>query len=316
MMKPTVPHKRDSGDSSISSSNCPESWMGFCDSDDESDESKGIGRKGTSALPYKTNIKLKCLKTPAPFGTAVKDQHMLELIPRIPASGIIRFKLSERIYTKSSCEVSHKLIPYIDHKGRIYPEHPLGAWKCSSKQFMNTITSTVIKRIYAYYRRKYRDQFRKYGPGQQLLLQVAVLHSILQNNYKLNRWLSIRRFGDLRKVLYYEIKNMENNNKFLFDQIFLPGNISWLQSHTRSPGYCKSSPKLIARSCTSPNLEMHKILDKFTLPYKPYGLRVVIDNQKGLAEMTRNGHFLLNPSEKVIVTALKRVSSLSVFRKL
>jgi len=169
-----------------------------------------------------------------PTGQPGWSEYNAEIVPKSPAhNGLVRFKNSLRWCGGSTAGQRWHHIPYIDHVGQIHAVS-VARWRCSAPQLFATITSTVFKRLWGRTRKgPIKDRVRA-----GLLYQVAQYYTITNDDSFLRRTLSMlvrRRHRELGRFVYYKIKHLDANNRFLYDQA-LYGAL-WFQSRQdRCPG--------------------------------------------------------------------------------
>lgn len=147
--------------------------------------------------------------------------------PRNPASnGLVRFRLSEKWFPGASKRDAS--IPFIDHTGHIHALS-LGTWRCSPPQLFATISSTVHKRLMAVT----RHQNKKKRCNLDWLFKISLVYTITNNDSFFRRCLSMLKSMDpnIRKFVYYHIKNLDANRRFLYDQAL--NCALWFQSRVR-----------------------------------------------------------------------------------
>jgi len=178
--------------------------------------------------PHVVSVRLR------PTGEPGWSQYNVEVVPKTPAhNGLVRFRNSLRWCGGSTAGQRWHHIPFIDHVGQIHATS-LAKWRCTAPQLFATITSTVFKRLWGQTR---------YGPIKDrcksgLLYKVAQVYTITNDDSFFRRSLSMlarQRHTELGKFVYYKIKNLDANNRFLYDQA-LYGAL-WFQSRQdRCPG--------------------------------------------------------------------------------
>lgn len=162
------------------------------------------------------------------------SEYNAEIIPKVPVqNGLIRFRNSLKWCGGSTAGQRWHHIPYIDHVGQIHATS-LARWRCTAPQLFATLTSTVFKRLWG----RTRKGPYKYRPKADLLYKVAQFYVITNNDSFFRRSLVMLRKGlhrELGKFVYYMIKNLDANNRFLYDQALFGA--LWFQSRQgRCPG--------------------------------------------------------------------------------
>lgn len=154
------------------------------------------------------------------------------IIDRIPKKpfGLVRFKVSENWYASWRLRKSHMVVPFIDHEGFIHATASC-IWRCTEPQLLATIVSTVLKRL----RNVVHNQHHKYRANPDLLAKIGRYYSITNDDSFFRRCLAMIRqrvkTKHLRDFVYYKIKHMDENKRFLFDQVHYA--TLWLQSRIR-----------------------------------------------------------------------------------
>lgn len=209
-----------------------------CNSDNSDWESFG---SETSSI--NTNLKRKYISNDYSLGST---PHEIQILPKYPECGLYRFKLSEKLYCDTPTKKTWRVLPYINKKAEIF-DIAYAVWKCSAKQFMQSIIATIAKRVYSQLRKSFTMvRLTKYL-SDDTISRLIVLHYFLNNNYKLKRWMAVARHKPkhLRSLLYFEETHLEANKRFLFGQICSRSSISWLKSHTKrccTAERCNQSP--------------------------------------------------------------------------
>jgi len=197
---------------------------------------KRLGRRAPKSKRIPGSTKNRCFREDVvsvrllPPGKPGWQEYNVEVIPKTPIhSGLVRFRNSTRWCDGSTAPQRWHHIPYIDKFGQIHATS-LGRWSCSAPQLLATITSTVFKRLWGRTRYvRFKDR-----PNAGLLYQVAQYYAITNDDSFFRRSLSMlvrRRREELGKFVYYKIKHLDANNRFLYDQA-LYGAL-WFQSRRR-----------------------------------------------------------------------------------
>lgn len=197
---------------------------------------KPLGRRAPKSKRNRGNTKNRCFRESVVSVRLVSPstpgwvQYNAEIVPRTPASnGLVRFRTSTKWCDGSTAPQQWHHIPYIDKFGQIHATS-VARWRCSAPQLLATITSTVFKRLWG---RTRRGPY-KYRPNAQLLYQVAQYYAITNDDSFFRRFLAMlcrHRFKEIRKFVYYNLKHLDANNRFLYDQA-LHGAL-WFQSRLR-----------------------------------------------------------------------------------
>jgi hypothetical protein len=126
-------------------------------------------------------------------------------------------------------------IPYIDRLGLI-TGHSLGTWRCSARQFVATMTSTVAKRLEKYCRQKNSNHVVDKNLGR--IIRASYLYMVTGNKYFWDRILHFSR--DLEKrgnlIHKYSLKllcKMDVSTRFVYSQVISQTN--WLLFRARRP---------------------------------------------------------------------------------
>lgn len=169
-----------------------------------------------------------------PPGSPGWSEYNAEIVPKTPNhNGLVRFRNSLRWCGGSSAGQRWHHIPYIDHVGQIHATS-VARWYCTAPQLLATITSTVHKRLWGRTRKGPIKSRVKSG----LLYKIAQVYAITNDDSFFRRSLCMlvrRRYKELGKFVYYKIKHLDANNRFLYDQV-LYGAL-WFQSRQdRCPG--------------------------------------------------------------------------------
>jgi hypothetical protein len=162
-----------------------------------------------------------------PTSTKGWEEYNAETIPKVPVSnGLVRFRVSTRWCGGSTARQRWHHIPFIDRHGLIHATS-VARWHCSAPQLLATITSTVFKRLWG----RTRHGPHKYRPSANLLYRVAQQYAITNDDSFYKRCLSMLLRGhrkQLSQFVYYKLKRLDANNRFLYDQA-LHGAL-WFQS--------------------------------------------------------------------------------------
>jgi hypothetical protein len=185
-------------------------------------------------LPYSSNRCYREDKVLVKYSTPLEgwSRHLTEQLPKNPKSnGLVRFKVSEKWFSDDNAAKRCRKVPFIDRDGLIHAS-TVALWKCSSYQLYGTILSTVYKRLRSLVNRV-RHKFR---PKPNLLLKVAAIYALENNDSWYKRCIAMifnNRCHALNGHIYYYMKNVDTNKRFLFDQVFQ--NTLWFQSRVLSP---------------------------------------------------------------------------------
>jgi hypothetical protein len=101
---------------------------------------------------------------------------------------------------------------------------------CSPHQLLATITSTVFKRLEA----SVRNHKRKFRPTRTLLFKIAAMYALTNNDSFFHRCISMitHKNKHLWKLVYKWYKQLDDNNRFLLDQLHENASL-WLQHRIR-----------------------------------------------------------------------------------
>jgi hypothetical protein len=139
---------------------------------------------------------------------------------------LVRFKESEKWFFDGNAAKRFRKVPYIDRNGLIHAS-VICSWKCSSYQLYMTIAATVYKRL----KNLLYKVRHKYRPKPNLLARIAMVYALENNDSWYKRCISMlfaKRRDALYAHVYYYLKHVDANKRFLFDQVLQ--NTLWLQS--------------------------------------------------------------------------------------
>jgi len=121
------------------------------------------------------------------------------------------------------------MVPYIDSCGRIHATS-IAMWKCNAYELYGSIVSTVYKRLV----NKARKIRFKYRPNKDLLLKIAALYGLFNEDNWYNRVFAMMYTSNskhLKSLVYKRIKQMDSNTRFLLDQVLQA--TLWFQHRVR-----------------------------------------------------------------------------------
>lgn len=143
------------------------------------------------------------------------DQHDRKLLG-------VRLMRSTRWFPRSTTKVAMRGLPYIMPSGHISGS-TLYYWKCSSAQWFATLCRSVLKNLL---KRNTKKSMRK-KLSRDAIARIAVYYSVSNSESDLERLLHCR-VKDVRRLLHYYICKLDDQQRFLYDQMC--NSISWLQS--------------------------------------------------------------------------------------
>lgn len=126
-------------------------------------------------------------------------------------------------------------LPFVTREG-VISSNGLCYWKCSSKQWIATVSATVYQRIVGRWRR-WTVEGDRVVPNRDLALRVAVMYALTFDSGRLCRILECAKRNEFsaRKMLYKWSRNVDAPIRFWYGQLCSLGTGSWLQHRGQRP---------------------------------------------------------------------------------
>lgn len=210
---------------------------------------KGIGRPKDLHTPNRCEMNRKSY-------SIVFSENATEYIPKkLPnnpintdVDGFVRVKNCRQDEFGLTPKRCTRFIPFIGKGGYITNE-PVFIWKCNSLQLLNTLISTVVKRIKSTLHRMNPKYYKVVK--EHKITTMAVLYCLTLKNHLLRKFYYLVRKNkliELNNALHWAKCALSENKRFLFDQMLLRSNILWFNSH------------VVRRSTNSPDTIKEKFL--------------------------------------------------------